>query len=49
MGKSIKTSGAEATGKNAEDLFIVGIGASAGGLLAIESFFKNSPVDAGVA
>lgn len=32
-----------------KDFFIVGIGASAGGLEAIESFFKNLPSDTGAA
>jgi two-component system, chemotaxis family, CheB/CheR fusion protein len=36
--------------KNTEDLFpIVGIGASAGGLEALEQFFRHAPIDSGMA
>jgi len=31
-----------------DDLYIVGIGASAGGLSAFERFFKNMPEDSGM-
>ena len=35
--------------KNHSDFSVVGIGASAGGLEALEKFFKNMPVDSGLA
>ncbi|MDO9240184.1 MAG: chemotaxis protein CheB, partial [Methylicorpusculum sp.] len=36
--------------KNTEDRFpIVGIGASAGGLEALEQFFRHAPIDSGMA
>ena len=35
--------------KTSEDFFIVGIGASAGGLDAMENFFKNMPQESGMA
>lgn len=38
-----------AGGDAAEDFFVVGIGASAGGLEALESFFKNIPAQSGAA
>ncbi|BAZ04435.1 chemotaxis protein CheB [Calothrix sp. NIES-3974] len=33
----------------ADNLFVVGVGASAGGLRALEEFFENMPVDSGAA
>jgi chemotaxis methyl-accepting protein methylase/signal transduction histidine kinase/chemotaxis response regulator CheB len=33
--------------KPTQDLFVVGIGASAGGLRALEEFFENMPIDSG--
>jgi chemotaxis methyl-accepting protein methylase/nitrogen-specific signal transduction histidine kinase len=50
-GKSpIKSSPAPAsTSPNAAPFYIVGIGASAGGLPALEQFFSNMPADTGVA
>jgi chemotaxis methyl-accepting protein methylase/signal transduction histidine kinase/chemotaxis response regulator CheB len=38
-----------ATSGQAQNLFVVGIGASAGGLRALEEFFENMPVDSGAA
>jgi chemotaxis methyl-accepting protein methylase/signal transduction histidine kinase/chemotaxis response regulator CheB len=35
--------------KPAQNLFVVGIGASAGGLRALEEFFENLPIDSGAA
>ncbi|MEB3178945.1 MAG: chemotaxis protein CheB [Nostocaceae cyanobacterium] len=35
--------------KQAKNLFVVGIGASAGGLRALEEFFENLPIDSGAA
>jgi two-component system CheB/CheR fusion protein len=37
------------TSQNADDFPIIGIGASAGGLEALELFFENTPIDSGMA
>lgn len=37
------------TGSAVSDLFVVGIGATAGGLHALEAFFENVPSDSGMA
>jgi chemotaxis response regulator CheB len=46
---ALQTSAEEATPSEAHGFRIVGIGASAGGLEALEQFFSNMPSDSGIA
>lgn len=48
MSKNAKSANSS-TASGAEKIFVVGIGASAGGLRALEEFFEHLPIDSGAA